>query len=309
MNSFISNFKREAGVLAVVALALLGCELALRASIRRASIDVRHIEEIPRIIAGIAGARHPTFLFLGNSLTRAGVIPAEFAVGKAHVALIYPDDTTISDWLYLYERFVLSKGTAPDVLLVGFAKDHLSDSHALHVDRLGGYFGGLGALPEAFRYDVPDFNDRVSYLLSSLSTAYANRDRVRTQVFAALIPHYKDSAQDLNNAVKARAHASAGAASPRYTRLTRFLGLFKGTPTKVVFVAFPVPAVEPLDPSLLAVIRGNRSQLLDLRRPAGLTDADYLDGYHLTPHGGAILTRELSRRLLDDRDVRALLTN
>ena len=193
MSLFTSNFKQEAAALSFVALALLTCELGLRASIQRASIDVRHIRAIPKIVAGLAGARHPTFLFLGNSLTRSGVIPEVLAgtraaggFGKAHVALIHPDDTTISDWLYLYERFVRSKGAAPDVLLIGFAKDHLSDSHALHVDRLGGYFGGLGALPEAFSYDVPDLNGRVSYLLSSLSCAYANRDRVRTQVFASL---------------------------------------------------------------------------------------------------------------------------
>ena len=316
MSLFTSNFKQEAAALSFVALALLTCELGLRASIQRASIDVRHIRAIPKIVAGLAGARHPTFLFLGNSLTRSGVIPEVLAgtraaggFGKAHVALIHPDDTTISDWLYLYERFVRSKGAAPDVLLIGFAKDHLSDSHALHVDRLGGYFGGLGALPEAFSYDVPDLNGRVSYLLSSLSCAYANRDRVRTQVFESLIPYYKASAQDQNKAVKVREQISTGAASPRYKRLTRFLGLFKGTPTKVVFIAIPVPAVDPIDPSLESVLKENSSQLIDLRRLAGLTERDYLDGYHLTPHGGAVFTRELSRRLLDSRDVRTLLKN
>lgn len=307
MSSFTSSFRREAPVVCVVALALAACELGVRASVHRASIDVRHIKEIPRIVDGLSKARRPTVLFLGNSLTRAGVVPTALSLDRAHVAMIYPDDTTIADWHYLYERYVRSKGAAPDVLLVGFAGDHLSDSPALHLERLGGEFGGLGALAEAFRHDVLDLDGRVSYLLASLSTAYANRERVRALIFAALIPHYKSSAQAFNRAVRARHEASHGPSPRRYSRLARFLELFKGGSTKLVFVAIPVPAPHPIDPSLEELVRESGSRLLDLRRPAGLTEADYLDGYHLTPRGGELFSRELSRRLLDIGELRNLL--
>lgn len=311
MNSFTSNFKREIPALGLVALVLLACEIGLRWSGPRTSFDIQHIREIPQIVTGLQNASHPTLLFLGNSLTRRSVIPealtealAAQGIKNVYIAKIYPDDTNIADWLYLYERYVRSRGVAPDALVIGFAEEQLSDSERLHIDRLGRYFGGPGALVEAFHYDVRDFNDRVSYLLAGLSCAYADRERVRTELFGAVIPYYKTSAQALNTAAKVHGAISKGGSSRPYKRLARFLQLFKGTPTKVIVVAIPVPTVYPIDPSLESVIRENGSLLIDLRRPAGLTDGDFLDGYHLTPHGGALFTRELSRRLPESMTFR-----
>jgi hypothetical protein len=314
MHLFTFNFKQEAPVLAFIALVFLACEIGLRVSGPRTSIDIQHIRTIPQIVTDLNNARHPTLLFLGNSLTRRGVIPEVLTEALAaqgftnvHIAMIYPDDTNIADWLYLYKRYVRSKGVAPDILLVGFSEEQLSDSQGLHIDRLGRYFGGIDTLSEAFHYDVQDLNDRVSYLLASLSCAYADRDRVRTDLFGVIIPHYKTSAQVLNKAIKNRGEVSGRGMSQRYKRLTRFLELTTGTPTKVVFVAIPLPALYPLDPSLQPVLLEKGSQLIDLRNIGGITDADFLDGYHLTPHGGAIYTRELSRRLLESAELRRSL--
>lgn len=295
MSSFISNFKQEAAVVCVVVIALCACELGLRATIARASKDVRHIEELPRIADGLASARKPTVLFLGNSLTRAGVLPDALGLDGAHVALIHPDDTTIGDWLYLYERYVRARGAAPDLVVVGFAADQLSDAPRLDVPRLGGYLGGLALLPQAFDHDVRDADGRTSYLLAWLSTAYANRERVRTEVLARLIPHYKTSAQRLNRLAKAQRESAP--ARRGYGRLARFLETFKGTKTKVVFAAFPVPAKRELDPELAAQIARGGGRLVDLRSLEGLTDRDFPDGYHLSPRGGAVLTRALARRV------------
>jgi hypothetical protein len=297
MSSFISNFRQEAGALALVLLVLAGCELGLRASIRRVSIDVRHIEQIPRIVSDLSAAPPPTVLFLGNSLTRAGVDVDSLGLGKAHVALLYPDDTAIADWLYLYKRRVRAAGAQPDLVLVPFSGDQLSDAAPVHTDRLGS-LGGLGLLPEACAHDARDLGGRVSYVLGALSSAYANRDRVRTEVLRAVIPGYRQSAETLNKSLRAGAAASSGRALLHYTRLERLLESSKGTRTRIAFVRMPVPSPGPIDPGLELVLREHGAPLLDLRRVTGVTDAAYLDGYHLAPHGAALFSRELSRRLL-----------
>lgn len=306
MSSFISNFRRELPVTAALVLSLLACEVGLRLAVRRASVDAAHIDDIPRIVSALASAGRPTVLFLGNSLTRAGVVPRALELRGAHVALIHPDDTTIVDWLYLYKRNLRARGAAPDVLVVGFAADQLSDATEVQVDRLG-YLGGFLGLREAFRHDVPDFESRVSYVLANLSCAFANRHRIRNQLFAALIPHYKTSAQVLNKGFGPPPGTEERRPPRAYKRLSRFLDLMEGTGTKVVFVSIPVPAYHELDPELRRLIAARGARLLDLRRPAGLTDRHFLDGYHLAPAGGEVFSRELSRRLLGSADLRGLL--
>jgi hypothetical protein len=314
MRLYISNFKQEAPVLGLVALALLACEISLRMAGTKLSLDLQHIQEIPQIVAKLRTSDHPTLLFMGNSLTRRGVIPevlteelSRRGFSRVHIAKIHPDDTNIADWHYLYERYVRSVSVAPDYLLVGFAEDQLSDTQRLHIELLGGYLGGIGALSEVFRFDVRDFNNRVGYLLASLSRAYANRDRVRTQVFGAIVPHYKTSAQVMNNAVKVQRAVSGNVISWHYKRLTRFIELTKGSPTEVVFIAIPLPKPYPIDPTLESVLKENGSRLIDLRHIDGLTDNDFLDGYHLSPRGGALFTQELSRRFLETGKFRRSL--
>jgi hypothetical protein len=316
MRSFTSNFKQESPVLGLVALALLTCELGLRIFAARLSLDLQHIQEIPQIINTLSNSRHPTLLFLGNSLTRRAVIPdvlteqlSAHGFSNVHIAKIHPDDTNIADWYYLYERYVRAAGGAPNDLLVGFAEGQLNDSQILHINLLGGSLAGLGAVSEVFHYDVKDFNNRIDYLLASLSCAYANRDRVRTQLFGAIIPYYKTSAQVMNNSVKVQHGSSGNGASWHYQRLTRFLQLTEGGPTHVIFIAIPLPTLlsYPVDPSLQSVLKANGSRLIDLRQIEGLTDSDYLDGYHLSPLGGAIFTRALSQKLLESDEFRRSL--
>jgi len=316
MRLFIFNFKQESPVLGLLTLALLTCELSLRTYGTRLSLDLQHIQEIPQIVNALKTSGHPALLFLGNSLTRRAVIPEVLTkellahgFSGIHIAKIHPDDTNIADWYYLYEKYLRSAAATPGDLLVGFAEEQLSDSQALHIDRLGGNFAGLGAIKEVFHNDVRDFNTRMDYVLASVSFAYANHDRIRTQLFGAIIPFYKTSAQVLNNAVAKQSKVSRGGLSQPYERLTRFLKLTEGNPMNVDFIAIPLPTFRsyPLDPSLQSVLSAHGARLIDLRKIEDLTDDDYLDGYHLSPMGGAIFTRELSRKLLESEEFRKSL--
>src|SRR5581483_1457385 len=114
---------------------------------------------------------------------------------------------------------------------------------------------GWKTLSEAFRYDVKSFEDRVEYLLAAVSCAYANRDRVRTQLLGMLIPYYKTTAQEFNNELKGASAPAKSARNQTYRRLMRFLEMVQTTTTRVFFVAIPIPSSYPLDSALTEVVR------------------------------------------------------
>src|SRR5690606_20015032 len=119
---------------AFVLAALLLVEVGVRAVEERLSIDVRHINRMDEIVTALVAAPGPSVLFVGNSLTREGVdlelMRAGLAANRAgewNVAAVYPDDTAVLDWLYLYDRYVVENDAVPDVVVVGFGIWHLED--------------------------------------------------------------------------------------------------------------------------------------------------------------------------------------
>src|SRR5690606_4250107 len=100
-------------VLLLVFAALLVVELGVRVIEPRLSLDIRHIQAIPDIVSDVHESAGPSVVFFGNSLTRAGVDLGVMASGLAPagverggVAAVYPDDTTILDWIYVYEHYL-----------------------------------------------------------------------------------------------------------------------------------------------------------------------------------------------------------
>src|SRR5690606_3757118 len=118
--------------------ALVLVEVAVGAVETRLSVDNRHIGEIGSIVAGLEAAGSEdgatTVLFLGNSLTRRGVdldtferALASAGVANGAAAAVYPDDTSVLDWLYLYESAIVAEDAVPDVVVIGFGMWHLED--------------------------------------------------------------------------------------------------------------------------------------------------------------------------------------
>jgi hypothetical protein len=110
VSSSISSFRSELKVVLVVLVALAACEAGVRKLGPSVSLDDRHCAQIPDIAAGLARRRPPRILFLGNSLTRAGVSLDSFreqlagtALGEANCAAVFPDNTVVSNWYYLYK--------------------------------------------------------------------------------------------------------------------------------------------------------------------------------------------------------------
>lgn len=301
MNSSTSNSKNEVRVILAVLVVLFCCEILVRIEEPRLSLDVQHIHEIPTIVQRLSTKQSERVLFLGNSLTRAGVEPATIQLdlkpplGKTlAVERVYPDDTTLSDWYYIYRAFVVNPHAEPDVVVVSFALDQLEDHSQMHVDRLGGYFGGWTTRREVFAYDLPGFGDRVEYALASSSRLFANQDRVRLRVLDFLVPHYRESAGKLNRIMQQTAEKKNGNRQS-YIRLRRFIELVRGNGSKLFLVAMPTGGPEYQIPeSLVETVRSEDAIFLDMR---GVNGVDYSDGYHLTAKGAKKYSAALAQGL------------
>src|SRR5258708_15104873 len=125
MNLFISNFRSEAKVVVGAILSVLAIEGALRVALPHISIDFSHIETIPSVGRSFGDHSRARVLFLGNSTTRRGVdlnvVKRTWADMGIHATTrsVYPDDTTMVDWYYLFQHY-FPADHAPDLVVIGF---------------------------------------------------------------------------------------------------------------------------------------------------------------------------------------------
>lgn len=306
MNLFISSFRQEWKILVGLLCLLLGLEFGLRQVEDRLSLDIKHIKAIPAILGEYRVNQGKHILFLGNSLTREGVdlntlrrVWATRDVPAAHFQAVYPDDTTILDWHYL-SRYTIGAMNEPvhlDLVVVGFAFNQLDDNQRFHSDRLGGYYGGLAALDEAFRHDIQGIGDKVDFLLCCFSKVFANRERLKNRVLDGIIPGYRRTSNIINQSIRERSKQAANT-DVTYERLNRFLKALKFHHTSVIFVAMPVVGGYELDQGLREAITAGDGMLLDLREIDALSNSDYADGYHLAPSGATKYTTRLAEMIL-----------
>jgi hypothetical protein len=304
MSSSIFSSKKEIRVIMGVVFLLLVFENLARIVEVRLSKDVRHIREIPRIVERLRKAKPIRVLFLGNSLSRAGIdvetirqtIQSQAGEGLT-LERIIPDDTALCDWYYLYRRFLVNRHVTPDLVVVGYIGNQLEDHSQLHMDRLGGYFGGWTVLQEAFHYDIPGLEDRIRYLLSSMSHLFANQERIRNRMLKFFVPHYHDSAQVLNRATRRLAQKRQEQNQLTYQRLRRFINLVQANGTHMALVAMPSYHAYELPDTLVDTVAAEGALLLDLRYVEGLAKDDFPDRYHLSSRGAKAYSSALAMSL------------
>ena len=307
MNLFISNFRSEAKVLVGVVLAVLAIEGALRVALPHISVDFYHIAAIPSIARSFSDHSRSRVLFLGNSLTRRGVdlnvvehTCAEMGI-HATTRSVYPDDTTMVDWYYLFQHY-FPANYAPDLVVIGFVRSQLSDQTTVHANRIAAHFGGFRIANEVLTTDLTNFGDRVDFLLSTEIRMFSERDRLRETVLRALVPRYSDTAQSLNTAaLKAK---ETGEVHLTYGRLTRFIRMCRERGTLPLFVAMPLPAPYHIDKDLVPTIMSQGGLFWDFRDTHGLTNKDFLDPLHLAPSGAIVYTKRLAPALASLNCVR-----
>jgi hypothetical protein len=289
-------------------------EVATRAGVMPGTADFERYRAFPGEARALASAPAPRVAFIGNSVTdrvqtrefadewrrATGVEPA---VGK-FVAYY----SNLSTWSRMYAQYFWKQGVAPDLVVITvFDGNTFRDSPPLDVGNLALFFTGPEDRESLFENEVTTLAERADYLLSSVSHAFAARDRIRVRVLN-MIPGYRPFATE-NNALNfeyARRHADPHgnpAAEPTFRGLAALLDHAREAGVTVCFVAFPMrPGSDGrksyiISPTARDMIHDAGMLFLDMRDLPWLTADMYSDNVHLNAKGQPIYTRMLAREL------------
>lgn len=306
----LSTSSSELKVIAAVALVFGAVELGIRAMEDNLSIDVKHIHAIPSIVANLDKQPAPHVVFLGNSLTRESIDTeaiAEVWPEAPRMTRIHPDDTTLLDWHYIYQRYLSKTKPRSNLIVVSFVRSQLEDNQELHIDRLGSHFAGFQFAREVFEYDVCNTGDRIEFMLAGAFRAMANRERVQYRVLT-LVPGYKELADTINDSIRTRTSKPADQSrTPSYTLLRRFLSVAHSRGDRVLFVAIPLPRPYTIAHELRSTIQEGRATLIDMQGVESLTSQDFPDRYHLSEEAAPRFSRALGRVMASNEFVQAAL--
>ena len=299
MSSSTSSFRTELKVLCAVALLFAASELGVRRLEKSASTDLK----VPAVARSLAEGGGVRVLVLGNSLIRGGLELELFRreLGEqgargVRVERVSPLNTLVGDWYYVFKHHFVDARRVPDVLVVCFAAGHLQDA-PIKRTLIARYHSGAVDIPQIFADDVKDFDGRVEFLLSAAFASYAYRTNVSRRVLDALVPHYPESAERINKALRAEADERPGAGQPTYRRLEKLVRAARGLGVRVILVAMPVGFSYQLDPGVERLAEDAGALLLDTRAVPGLGADGYDDGLHMNQSGAAVYSRFLAHRL------------
>jgi hypothetical protein len=306
-----------------IALLLVACfgalELVTRWKLFPMSADYSRFRTYPERAAQLVSRPGFRVGLIGNSATERGVDLAQLADALGREALaagaapgpvapitideFVADASGINTWGWILERYFFSQGRAPDLLVINFFNNFLEDGgEPVEVGRLAQFFTVPRDWPEVMTTDLPDFDTRVEYILSSFWATFAARDRIKERVLR-LIPGYKDYATEENaiNFKRERRPPAAGRRAPSLKALTRLLEAARAHGARIAFVAFPmyVPGRPPyeLDPEVVARLASYGQPLIDLRRVEALKPEHYEDDIHLNEKGRPLYTAKLAEAL------------
>lgn len=303
MSLSTSSSKGELKVIGLVVIVLFVSEIALRLGESSLSRDVKHIQQIPAISEKIAKADGTRILFLGNSQVRTNLDPAIISQeltahgqGEIYIERVYPDATGLGEWYYTFRHYFVDNGNLPNLLVICFADIDLEDERGLDPSLLAHYYSSAKEVPEIFHEDIRDFDGRTEFLLSGISSSFANRTRVRTRLLNSLIPGYQDTAQRLNREMKA-AQKPLQKKKPNYHRLQRLLVIARNNGVRLVIVAMPQANDYSLDPQVPQIIQSEGGIFIDCRQVEGLNRSSFVDEMHLNSDGATIYSHYLARQL------------
>ena len=285
--------------MALVVLAV--CELGVRVFERRLSVDAK----IPALSQKLVEGEGQPILVLGNSLVRDGVntdiLEAEMraqGVGPARVERAYLMNTIINDWYYAFKHHFIDAGRLPGVLVVCFSRNHLEDA-SIQRPLVARYYSSPRDIPQIFADDVPDFDGRIDFLISAASASFTHRTNVQRRLLDILIPHYRESAARINDALTDEAIKRAGDYQPTYHKLEEFIGMAEQRGVRVILVAMPLESPYEIDPRIKRTAETTGAAFIDSRMTEGLSKESFVDGMHMNSGGAAIYSRHLARQLAD----------
>lgn len=280
-------------------IVLVACEMIVRVFEKRLSVDAK----MPELSKRLAEGQGRLVLVLGNSLVRDGVDPnileAEMraqGVGPVHIERAYMMNTIVNDWYYAFKHHFVDAGRLPGVLVICFSNNHLDDA-LIQRPLVARYYSGPRDIPQIFSEDVKDFDGRVEFLLSAWSASFTHRTNVERRALDTVIPHYRESATRINNALIDEAIKRAHDYQPTYRRLEQFIRMAENHGVRVVLVAMPVESPYEINPQIKRVVETTGASFIDSRSTEGLSKESFVDGMHMNRDGAAIYSQALARQL------------
>jgi hypothetical protein len=245
-------------------------------------------------------------LFMGNSITREGIDITELeskldSVRPVTVAEIYPDDTTITEWLYGYIHFIDLPKKELELLIICFAEDQLQDRPRIDVRRLASNYSDWNTAVATFRDESFTLDQKAEFIIARLWTSFANAERVQKRIMDYAVPFYRSTAKRINNALpKPAADGKIRTLSPpTYRRLQKLISVLQARNVDLLVFAFPVGKSYGIDGGLEQLLRKNDVSLVDARKVKGITAKDFPDGYHMDESAAQLMTRAVSIQLTD----------
>jgi len=302
MNLFISNFRTETKVIAVVLFALLACELALRKVERSLSLDLQHIRALPGIARNLAKTDGLRILFLGNSFTRVTVDPEVFkremkshGFGNIAVERVHPDGTRINEWYYTFKTYFVEPHLKPDLLVVITGRAHLQDQ-PIDPSALGAYFSSSRDVPAFLSNTTNSLDEKMEFFLAHYSAAYANRRRIEPRVFTRIIPHYQNCIQRIYEArIRTEADPRRNT-TPVYSGLEQLLDLGEKASIPIVIATVPMWQPYSIDPEVKRLVAAHQMTFIEANEMEEIDSSHFPDGYHIDQLGAEKYTRIIAAR-------------
>lgn len=290
--------RAELRVWLLVAGVLLMSEVAVRVAVSNFSEDTLRIRGIPELMRTMREAHGPTVLFLGNSIAETGINAAlvERALQRdeadAAVVNLTPRNSTVLDYIYLHEKYVAASATRPDIIVLPFVRNQLSDGDAALPERLTRWVAWGDDWRGVLFDDLTGFEQRTRFVLAEISVAFSKRWLVRQRVLD--MPFRRMAGTP--NAVAIEYHLNPRPGS--YRQLRRFINGAQSNGSRLVIIAMPTHPAYGIDQELIETIRSAGVQLIDARQ-APVDGSHFSDTVHLKPAGRDIVTRYLMSQFAD----------
>lgn len=292
-------------VLCLLAL-LAALELTFRATGHRLSHDLENIHAIGLTAQTMAAAPPPRVLFVGNSITQAGVDPALFtAEAKRHGAdpqlslyTAYPDSSHAAIWDYLLDRYFIEPGRLPEDVIIVTGRVHLLDAPTNQA-QLGAYYVSWADVPYYLKHDAHSVDSVIEFMLGRAFTTMTLRTRVSPRFFNVALPYYQENWFILNRAAMTGALVAKPDTQTEVptTHLKHLVQVLKQSGVRLTVVAAPMPHPYVMHQSVVAALAQLQVDVVDLNPIPGLTAEHFADEDHLNNIGKDIFTRALSAAL------------
>jgi len=283
--------KKSISIVVLILLFLVSLELVLRFIQPYLSKDLKHYMQMNSLINKHDKITGKKILFIGNSLTREGIQPQAYKDQSMHITLINPDDTSISEWSWIFKNMVYDRNNIHELNIV-FAGGQLKDKR-LQEQNLVSISHIINAvdIADVIKFERLTLSDSITLVLAHISAVFSSRERIQRRILD-LLPYYREQSQLINQSLnRDLSLRQVSSQKNAYRHLKMLIKLAKEKDIHITFIAAPLPKVYSLDNNLINIFNRYKVDFIDGRSIQEIHPSDFSDGYHLNEVGAEKFTR------------------